>query len=95
MPPALGGQKFVRRAPGAVDAVVDNDLVVLNPKSSEFVALNEVAAAVWEALGDQTVTVESVIEAVLGQFDVTPERCAASVTRFINEAVAAGLMEAA
>lgn len=84
---------IVRRAPGAVDARVDGSLIVLNPTTSEFVELNDVAAAVWDGLVDGPAHVDVLAAAVVTEFDVDPENGRAAVKRFVQRAIEAGIVE--
>lgn len=83
----------VRRSPGALDARVDGALIVLNPTTSEFVEFNEVAAAVWDALGDGPADVDALAAEVVADYDVSPEHGRASIKMFVQRAVVAGLIE--
>lgn len=85
----------VRPAPGAVSANVDGSLVVLNPRTSEFVELNAVAAAIWDTMGEGPTEASVITAAVLASFDVDPAVGTASVANFLDQAIEAGLIEQA
>lgn len=89
----MGSPVRVRKVTGAVHAEVDGELVVLNPRTEEFVTLNDVARDIWLAIGDQTVSVAKVAACVVAEYDVDADLGTVRITDFIGKAVRAGLLE--
>lgn len=87
---ALSGRGFVPTS-DVVVTDLDDDLVLLDPKSGEMFALNESGRCVWHAL-DQGL--DAAAAALVDAFDVPPERAHADVRALVAELVAAGLVSA-
>lgn len=67
-----------------VGSAIEDSFVMVNIGNGSYVALNETAHAIWDALDAPRSQAE--IEARLtAQFDVAPEACAAAVTRTLAE----------
>lgn len=80
-----------RRVPGAIDAVVDGDVVVLSPVNLSYHVLDRVGARVWSMLAD-AMTAEALVAALVEQFDVEPDQCQADVQPFLTRMVEIGVL---
>ena len=80
------------RADNAVQAEVDDTLVLLAPTTAEFFALNSVGARVWELLADGPLGDDELVRQLLAEYEVEPDQCRTSVTSFLTDAVAAGVI---
>lgn len=77
-----------RHSPDTAWRRIEEESVVLNLKSSVYYSLNETAAMIWEALGED-LTPEQAIERLCAEFDEKPE----AVRRDVSSAVAELLKE--
>lgn len=82
-----------RRATGAVDAVVDGQVVLLSPIDFSYHALDRVGARVW-ALLEAPQTDAALISTLTSEFEVDAERCRADLDPFLTRMVEIGVLEA-
>lgn len=59
---------------------------------TKLITLNDTGAFIWQQLNRET-TVEAVVDALLKEYDVSPENAAASVNQFIQKLGEHGLLE--
>lgn len=76
--------EMVVRAPGVVAGVVDGETVLLAPTDSRCFALTGVADRVWELLAEP-IAIDDLVAALVSQYDVEPDRCAAEVGDLIAQ----------
>jgi len=67
-------------------------VIALDLTRSEYLASNETAAVVWEALADGAQR-DDLVARVCGQFDVDPDVAGADVDRLLGWLRAQGLLE--
>ena len=84
----------VARAGAASWQRVDGELVVLQSEIGELVGLNGVGARAWE-LCDGDLTVEEIAQAIASEYEEDPARVEADVRSFLDELLAAKLVEPA
>jgi hypothetical protein len=71
---------------------VDDDLsVVLQTASGVYYEFNHVSRRIW-ALAARPVSVSSLCEALVCEYDVERKRCEADVARFLDQLAGAGLV---
>ena len=73
-----------KRSPSSVSTVLDGETVILDVESGVYSGLNEVGTVVWELL-ENHVTIAGLREAILNDFDVTPEECSGNLISFLQE----------
>jgi len=73
---------------------LQGESVLLNLESESYFGLDEVGSRFFGALAEAD-CVDSAIEALLGEYDVDPERLRADIRAFIEELAAAGLIRVA
>lgn len=83
---------FYRPGPDCVACAYGEGIAVLSVRSNEYFGLDPVGATVWNSLGEGA-DLDSIIAAVVSEFDVTPEGCAADVTAFLTQLEQAKLIE--
>lgn len=81
------------RGAECVGAQVDDALVLLDLDGGTYFALNGPAADVWEALAAPS-TESGLVESLVKKYKVTPEDCAKSVNRLLNDLSSKGLAKA-
>ena len=74
----------VKRNPMQVYSKVDHEIVMLGLDEGKYYALNEVGARVWEHL-DHPTLVKELIHKLLGEFDVSVEKCEIETLELLNE----------
>lgn len=74
---------YVRQA--GLDAVeMDGDLVMMGVEQGEYFALRDVAATIWNELGEPR-TLADLTAAVAREYEVSAEDCRADVEHFVGE----------
>ncbi|HUM93115.1 MAG TPA: PqqD family protein [Candidatus Competibacter sp.] len=68
------------------------NLVILNLKDGVYYELKEVAARVW-GLVQQPSSFQSVLDAILAEYEVEPARCESDLVALIEDLVSRGLVE--
>lgn len=63
-----------------------DEVAILNLRSGEYFGLNPVGAFVWSLIQERQ-TFGRLCSAVVGEYDVTPEQCAADLDRLFREMV--------
>ena len=81
---------LVRNA-GLSAAPIDRELVMLNPASDHYIALDEIGRAVWELL-ENPLPVDELCRRLSQRFDATPERIATDLLPFLSELSAEGII---
>jgi hypothetical protein len=85
--------QYIQQNPATPTRSIDGEALVITPQDSTLHALNETATFVWDrADGKQRVC--DIATALLNDFDVDEATARAEVTRFVEEAVARGLLHA-
>lgn len=66
---------------------VDDEIVMLNGETGDFVGLTATAAAAWDLL-DQPRDMDSLCAALSERFDVSPHQCREEIGTFIDDMIA-------
>lgn len=74
-----------------VACTVSGEVVILHLDEGVYYGLNAVGTRVWQLL-DQPRRVDEIIDALVAEFDVDRERCAADVRELIEQLVSRGLV---
>jgi hypothetical protein len=80
----LSLEAVVVRRPEPLTAAVDGDLVMLDPRSSRYFALDAIGHRVW-ALLEQPASVAGLCQTLEAEFDVAPETCRRDVLAFLEQ----------
>ena len=73
---------------------VDDEIVMLNGETGDFVGLNATGASAWELL-ETPRDLDALCTALMERFDVPPTQCREEVSRFIDDMIARGAVLAA
>ncbi len=74
--------------PNVAYRIYDGEATVVMPDRAEVKVVNEIGSVVWDKIdGKQTVgqIVESALEAVLKEYDVTPEELRRDILAFLGD----------
>lgn len=74
------------RTENLMTAPADRDLVILNLKGNNYLALNDMGRRIWELLQTPH-RVDDLCQQLSGEFDATPEQIAGDVLPFLTELV--------
>jgi hypothetical protein len=88
------GQTTIRRAPSAVDAVVDGQTVILSPLDFSYHTLDPVGARIWALLAEPR-SMQEVVAVLCDEYAVEPEQCRGDVIPFLERMAAIGAVVAA
>jgi hypothetical protein len=78
-------------APGVLSADLEDELVLLAPRTGMYYGLDEVGRAIWKQI-EEMQPIDSVRDRVLDQYDVAPERLAADLDEFLRDLADEGLI---
>jgi Coenzyme PQQ synthesis protein D (PqqD) len=76
-----------------VGSQIEDAFVMLNFEGGEYVSLNSTATDIWNAL-EKPCTVDGIVGSLTRQYNIAPDRCAASVARVLSDFEAKGLIKA-
>jgi hypothetical protein len=89
--PILGLQTRIARKPDLPATAVDDDIVILNIATQNYVGLDDIGSAIWGLL-DEPRRVDDICRAMAERYDGPPEDIRADVLTFLGELVAEGLI---
>ena len=75
---------ILSRSPKAAWRVIEGEAVILSLDTKAFRGLNPVGSRVWELI-DGRRSVDEIVEVIVREFDVTPERAGADVQTFVRD----------
>ena len=87
----LAIDSLVVRSQDQLSGDIDHEVVLLSLNQGAYYQLNDVGSRIWELLETPT-TVESVIEQMVKEFDVTRDTCEAQVFDFLRALLAERLI---
>ena len=82
---------LVKRTKEQLSCPLNEEVAILNLKSTLYYSLGGVGPFVWQQLTEE-ITVKDLCAAVVSQFDVDEQQCEVDICEFLNELVAAGLV---
>ena len=71
---------------------LDGEAVILNMKSGVYCGLNEVGARIWQLIQEPT-NLKDVLDTLIEEYNVEPERCEQEVLALLQEMSDNGLIE--
>lgn len=77
---------------GQISTDLGGTIAIHHIESGYYYALNAVGARVWE-LVKEPITVGEILQALLGEYDVAPERCAQDLNALLEGLAERGLLE--
>ena len=79
------------RAAELMEAELGDELVALDPDGGKCFGFNAVAASVWRHLAEPR-TCKQLREALLEEYEVDPDECAAELERLLDDLTQKGLI---
>lgn len=71
---------------------VDEELVILNTRRGLYQGLDGIGPHVWDLL-EEPITIRSLRDELLGEYDVSPKQCERDLLSFLEELIADELVE--
>lgn len=87
----LGPNSIVVRDASLVFAPLGEEIAMLDVDSGNYYVLDDVAAAIWESLADET-TCSRISATLIARYEVPPAQCEADVLKFLETLHAKGLI---
>ncbi|MFZ4510396.1 MAG: PqqD family protein [Candidatus Nanopelagicales bacterium] len=84
-------QVVIQRASGAVEAKVDDQVVLLSPLDFSYHALDPVGARIWSLL-ETPLTFGDLITELIASYSIDPDTCRADVTPFVERMSEIGVL---
>lgn len=75
-----------------VTTTVEGEVILLNTETGIYQGLDGVAPHIWNLI-QEPATIESVVEALVAEYDVDAQRCERDVIEFIETIAAENLVE--
>jgi hypothetical protein len=88
----ISASSCVRPSRRVMFQVLDDEAVLLNVSNGQYYGVNEVGARFWVLAGERA-SLGSIYEALLAEFEVTPEQLWQDLVRLAEELCAEGLLE--
>lgn len=82
----------VVRSPDQVSTDLGKEVVILSLASEEYCSLKDVGARIWEII-EEPRTVKEILDAILNDYAVEPERCERDLLALLQELAHEGLIE--
>lgn len=82
----MNSDSIIQRNPDILASKLDDDYVMMDMESGRYLGTNPVAARIWELI-EEPVSFESLIIALLEEYDISREQCIKEVTVFLEEAM--------
>ena len=80
------------RSPDQVSTDLGGEVVILSLQSPQYFGLGDVGARIWDIIREPK-TVKEILETVLNDYDVEPERCERDLLAVLQELADEGLVE--
>jgi hypothetical protein len=87
----LSAVTIVDRSDALVATNLGDDVVMMDVDRGAYYGLEKVAARIW-SLVERPVSVRSICDRLLEEYEVPPERCEQEVTAFIDEMLREGVL---
>lgn len=84
-------RRSVARSPHAISQVVGDELIVLDPATENFIALNDVGARIWELLADEPHT-DRLRDLIAVEYRIGEDQASADLHEFVDRLVDLGLV---
>jgi len=75
-----------------ISGQLNDDLVMVDIEKGSYFSLNSVATRIWELL-ENPLSSESLYDALLAEYDVTPEQCRTEVNEYLEKMKELGLIQ--
>ena len=79
--------RTIERHPDAVDATVEDELVVMNIQSLDYFRFNEVAKSIWDQLASGPRSEDEICSSLLDEYEVDEAECRKAVSEFVDDAL--------
>ena len=83
MPEAMTSPRQWKRVSDFVSTELDDSIVILSLEAGRYYSFTSTGSAIWELL-DEPQSLETLVDALVRRFEVSPQSCSASVTRFLD-----------
>lgn len=88
----LSAETVVQAAPNQIFSEIANESVILDLDKGLYYGLNEVGTQIWK-LVQSSRSIESIIQVLLEEYDVSRETCTESIFALIQDLQSHGLIE--
>jgi hypothetical protein len=82
----------VTPAPAVLAQEIDDEFVLLHTEREQYFALNAAGGRMWRLLGDAA-SIQEVYDALLAEYDVSPQQLQDDLQNFVTELAEHGLVE--
>ena len=75
---------LIRRQENMIEASIDGETVMMNADSGHYYGLDSIATRIWQLL-ETPQTLQDLVNALVKEYEVTPEQCESDVTAFLQD----------
>jgi len=84
-------EKKFSRNPDIIDSEIDDEIVMMDVERGNYFGLNVVGSSIWQSL-EELQTVESLVDIIIEEYDVSREKCKKDITPFIEQMLKSKLL---
>ena len=85
----MNAAKYTRN-PNLVAARVDDDIIMMNVESGQYLSINSLGGRIWELL-EGHVSIQQITETICDEYEVSEAVCRADVEAFLKQLLELGL----
>jgi len=82
----IGLNKIMRRNTSIESAQMGNEIGMLHIELGKYYVLNDIGADIWNRI-EKPISMATLIENIIGEYDVEYDQCKAEVMEFANELI--------
>jgi hypothetical protein len=87
----MDSSKIFARSNSPLTADVDDEVIMLNPATSDYFGLAGVGARIWELCAEPQ-TIDGLVAMLVEEYDVEVATCSAEVRAFVADLESSGLV---
>ncbi len=84
---------FIRRAADKLSTGIDDETVILDMASSNYIGLNPVATRIWELI-EPGISFAGLCDRLIAEYDISEDSCRADILSFLQEMLDNHLIDA-
>jgi hypothetical protein len=88
---AINSHSIISKNPAIISSKMDDEVVMMSIEKGNYYGLNPVAAEIWEML-TEPLSVQSICDKLMDEFEVSQEQCYNEVLVFIDKLGSEGLI---
>ncbi len=79
----INNETKLSKSPSILSSKVDDEIILLSIKGSEYLGLNDIATRIWEIL-DKEISLGQLIDTLTSEYDIDAETCERETMELID-----------